>query len=122
MPPKPTPEAEVHETMLLISVSVPLFLEKLDLNARSAMVTEPVGDTETPNSSFGFPFMVTCPAPGPRMESCLPIFSQLVKRIVPCNLVSKVMVLPAGAVATAQRSDPVPLSCKVVTRVGSGGS
>ena len=44
-----------------------------------------------------------------------------VKRSVPCKLASKVMVLPAGAFAIAQRSDPVPLSCKVVTRVGSGG-
>src|SRR5207248_5871981 len=92
------------------------------LNARSAMVTEPVGDTEKLNSYLGSPIMVTFPTPGPRMERCLPIFSQPVKRRVPCKPASKVMVLPEGALSIAQRSEPVPLSCKVVTRVGSGGS
>src|SRR5947209_18304903 len=86
------------------------------------MVTEPDEGTRTPNSSFEFPLTVKRPDPGPRIESWLPIKSLLVKRIVPRKFASKVMVLPEGALSIAQRRDPVPLSCKVVTRVGSGGS
>src|SRR6266567_7468760 len=86
------------------------------------MVTEPDEGNMTPNSSFEFPLTVKRPDPGPRIESCVPIKSLLVKRIVPRKFASKVMVLPEGALSIAQRSEPVPPSCKVVTRVGSGGS
>src|SRR5260370_599667 len=72
------------------------------------------------------PLMARTPAPGPRIVRFLPMSISLPfvgvllgLEIVPLRLPANVMVLPAGAFAIAQRSDPTPSSWRLVTRVGS---
>ena len=114
-PPDPAP---LPLTMLLATVRVPSFIIPLPINTPPFLMVTPEMATMPPVTLKTrlalLPLMARLTAPGPAIDNSLLITSSpLVRTMVPVTL--KSIVSPGAAEAIACRSEPGPLSSRLVT-------